>query len=39
MVYTIDNLSNGHEEAIRRAQSLSNCSVGFEVGDIRDGNF
>jgi UDP-glucose 4-epimerase len=38
-VLTIDNLINGHEEAIRRVRRLSNCQVEFEVGDVRDGKF
>jgi UDP-glucose 4-epimerase len=38
-VLSIDNLSNGHEEAIRRVRRLSNCPLEFEVGDVRDRQF
>jgi len=38
-VRAIDNLTNGHEEAIRRVRRLSNAPVGFELGDIRDRAF
>jgi len=35
-VLSIDNLTNGHEEAINRVRRLSNCLLEFEIGDIRD---
>lgn len=38
-VRAVDNLSNGHEEAIRRVQRLSNRPLGFHLGDIRDRAF
>jgi UDP-glucose 4-epimerase len=38
-VCAIDNLVNGHEEAICRVRRLSNAPVGFELGDIRDRAF
>jgi UDP-glucose 4-epimerase len=38
-VLSIDNLSNGHEEAIHRVRRLSNCPLKFEVGDVRDRQF
>ena len=33
----IDNLSNGHEEALSRVKQLVNKDFGFVEGDIRDG--
>jgi UDP-glucose 4-epimerase len=33
----IDNLSNGHEEALSRVKQLANKGFGFVTGDIRDG--
>ena len=33
----IDNLSNGHEEALSRVKQLANKDFGFVKGDIRDG--
>ena len=36
-VFVIDNLSNGHFEAIERVRGLSNRSLGFAEADIRDG--
>lgn len=38
-VLAVDNLTNGHEEAIRRVRRLSNCQLKIEVGDIRDKQF
>lgn len=32
----IDNLSNGHEEALSRVKQLANKDFGFVKGDIRD---
>ena len=34
--FVIDNLSNGHEEALRRVKQLANKDFGFLAGDIRD---
>lgn len=36
-VVVIDNLCNGHVEAIKRVRILSNRSLGFVEADIRDG--
>lgn len=36
-VFVIDNLSNGHKEALNRVKELSNEDFGFFEGDIRDG--
>ncbi|MDA8654309.1 UDP-glucose 4-epimerase GalE [Alphaproteobacteria bacterium] len=36
-VFVIDNLSNGHEEALARVKQLANKDFGFAKGDIRDG--
>jgi len=38
-VISIDNLTNGHEEAIRRVRQLSSCPLQFKIGDIRDRQF
>jgi UDP-glucose 4-epimerase len=35
--FVIDNLSNGHEEALSRVKQLANKDFGFVRGDIRDG--
>ncbi|MDA9300084.1 UDP-glucose 4-epimerase GalE [Amylibacter sp.] len=35
-VFVIDNLSNGHEEALRRVQSITHCELQFMNADIRD---
>lgn len=35
-VYAIDNLSNGHEEALRRVKHLANREFGFAKCDVRD---
>jgi UDP-glucose 4-epimerase len=35
--FVIDNLSNGHEEALSRVKQLANKDFGFVKGDIRDG--
>ena len=35
--FVIDNLSNGHEEALSRVKQLANRNFGFVKGDIRDG--
>ncbi|MDB2487741.1 GDP-mannose 4,6-dehydratase [Alphaproteobacteria bacterium] len=34
--FVIDNLSNGHEEALSRVKQLANKDFGFAKGDIRD---
>ena len=34
--FVIDNLSNGHEEALSRVKQLANKDFSFVVGDIRD---
>ena len=34
--FIIDNLSNGHEEALSRVKQLANKDFGFAKGDIRD---
>ena len=34
--FVIDNLSNGHEEALARVKQLANKDFGFFKGDIRD---
>lgn len=34
--FVIDNLSNGHEEALRRVKRLANKDFGFAESDIRD---
>ena len=36
--FVIDNLSNGHEEALSRVKQLANRNFGFVRGDIRDGD-
>lgn len=38
-VLVVDNLANGHVEAIHRVKRLSNCGLKFEVGDVRDSQF
>jgi UDP-glucose 4-epimerase len=35
-VFVIDNLSNGHEEALKRIKNITNCELGFMDADIRD---
>lgn len=35
-VYVIDNLYNGNKEALTRVQRLSNLSLEFRYGDVRD---
>jgi len=35
-VLVIDNLSNGHEEALSRVKLLANKDFGFVKGDVRD---
>jgi UDP-glucose 4-epimerase len=35
--FVIDNLSNGHEEALARVKQLANKDFGYAKGDIRDG--
>ena len=37
-VFVIDNLSNGHEEAIKRIRDITNCDIGFMNADINDAN-
>jgi len=34
--FVLDNLSNGHEEALARVKQLANKDFGFLAGDIRD---
>jgi UDP-glucose 4-epimerase len=38
-VLAVDNLANGHEEAIVRVRRLSNCDLNLKVGDVRDRQF
>lgn len=38
-VLAIDNLANGHEQALHRVERLTNCQLEFEVGDVRDRSF
>ena len=38
-VLAVDNLANGHEEAIHRVKRLSNRKLKLEVGDVRDRQF
>ena len=38
-VLAVDNLTNGHVEAIHRVKRLSNCQLKLEVGDVRDRQF
>lgn len=38
-VLAVDNLTNGHEEAIHRVKRLSNRQLKLEVGDVRDKQF
>jgi UDP-glucose 4-epimerase len=35
-VFVIDNLSNGHEEALNRVKNITKCESGFMDADIRD---
>jgi UDP-glucose 4-epimerase len=37
-VFVVDNLSNGHEAALDRVQSITNCKLQFMNADIRDSN-
>lgn len=37
-IFVIDNLCNGHVEAIERVRGLSNRALGFAEADVRDGN-
>ncbi|MDB2547263.1 UDP-glucose 4-epimerase GalE, partial [Amylibacter sp.] len=37
-VFVIDNLCNGHEAALDRIQSITNCELQFMNADIRDTN-
>ena len=37
-VFVIDNLCNGHEEAIERVRGITNCDLQFMNADIRDIN-
>ena len=37
-VFVIDNLSNGHEIALERVRSITNCELQFTNADIRDAN-
>jgi UDP-glucose 4-epimerase len=36
-VFVVDDLSNGHIEAIARVRNISNCVIEFSKTDIRDG--
>lgn len=36
-VVVVDNLANGHTEAVRRAEQLTGSTIKLEVGDVRDG--
>ena len=35
-VFVIDNLCNGHEEALERVRGITNCELQFMNVDIRD---
>ena len=35
-VFVIDNLCNGHEAALERVRSITNCELQFKNADIRD---
>ena len=37
-VFVVDNLCNGHEAALERIQSITNCELQFMNADIRDGS-
>ena len=37
-VFVVDNLCNGHEAALDRIQSITNCELQFMNADIRDTN-
>ena len=37
-VFVIDNLCNGHEEALKRVRCITNCELQFMNADIRDSN-
>ena len=37
-VFVIDNLCNGHEEALKRVKSITHCELQFMNADIRDTN-
>ena len=37
-VYVIDNLCNGHEVALERVRSITNCELQFMNADIRNAN-
>ena len=37
-VFVVDNLCNGHEAALERVQSITNCDLEFTNADIRDSN-
>ena len=37
-VLVVDNLSNGHEAALKRVQCITNCELQFMNADIRDSN-
>ncbi|MDB9851130.1 UDP-glucose 4-epimerase GalE [Amylibacter sp.] len=37
-VFVVDNLCNGHEAALERVQSITNCELQFMNADIRDTN-
>ena len=37
-MFVIDNLCNGHEAALDRVQSITNCELQFMNSDIRDSN-
>ena len=37
-VFVVDNLCNGHEAALERVRSITNCELQFMNADIRDAN-
>ena len=37
-VFVIDNLCNGHEEALERVRGITSCEIQFMNADIRDLN-
>ena len=37
-VFVVDNLCNGHEAALDRVQSITNCELQFMNADIRESN-
>jgi UDP-glucose 4-epimerase len=37
-VFVVDNLCNGHEVALERVRSITNCELQFTNADIRNAN-